>query len=142
VLVGNPYAGAPEIALQVQAASRQDPSIEWHGAVDDARLATEFERCAFTVYPSLVEGFGLPILESLWMGRPCLTHDGGVMAELGTQGGCVTVDMTDPSAIMGAMERMAVDRALLSRLCQEAKDRQIRTWQEYAHEISERLIRL
>ena len=142
VLIGNRYAGAPEIAEQVQAAARRDIGIEWHGAIDDERLAAEFDRAVFTVYPSLVEGFGLPILESLWMGRPCLTHDGGVMLELASDGGCVTADMTDTNAIAVALEQMATDRALLTRLCQEARDRTIKTWQEYAGDMASRLLAL
>jgi glycosyltransferase involved in cell wall biosynthesis len=142
VLIGNRYAGAPEIAEQVQAAAWQDCGIEWHGAIDDERLAAEFDRASFTVYPSLVEGFGLPIMESLWMGRPCLTHDGGVMRELAADGGCVTANMTDTDAIARALERMATDRGLLARLRQEARARTIKTWQDYANDVAGQLLAL
>ena len=142
VLVGNRYAGAPEIAQQVQAAQEREPCIEWHGAIDDTCLAAEFERATFTVYPSLVEGFGLPILESLWMGRPCLTHKGGVMRELAALGGCVTADMNDSQAIMQAIERLATDPALLAQLGEQAVAREITTWQEYARNLGERLVGL
>jgi glycosyltransferase involved in cell wall biosynthesis len=142
VLIGNRYAGSPEIAEQVQASSRRDSRIEWHGAADDACLAREFERATFTVYPSLVEGFGLPILESLWMGCPCLTHDGGVMRELAVGGGCMMVDMTDPSAIMRSLERLATDQSLLAKLQQEARVRRIITWREYAEDVAARLLKL
>jgi glycosyltransferase involved in cell wall biosynthesis len=139
VIIGNRYAGAPEIAEQVQAAARRDPCIEWLGTVDDYRLAVEFRRCAFTVYPSVVEGYGLPILESLWMGRPCLAHYGGVMRELAEPGGCLTIDMTNPVAIADALESFATDSALLERLYAEALARKISTWSEYAGAIAGRL---
>lgn len=139
VLIGNRYAGAPEIAEQVQAATRQDPCIEWLGTIDDVRLAAEFKNCSFTVYPSLVEGYGLPILESLWMGRPCLAHNGGVMRELATPGGCLMVDMTDPGLIMQSLERMATEEKLLQRLRNEALERKITNWQDYADDIADRL---
>jgi glycosyltransferase involved in cell wall biosynthesis len=139
VLIGNRYASAPEIAEQVQAAAQRDASIEWLGTIDDARLAREFENCSFTVYPSLVEGYGLPIVESLWMGRPCLAHNGGVMQELAVPGGCLTTDMTDADSIMQALERMATDESLLARLRDEASERKITTWQDYADEIAGRL---
>ena len=134
VLIGNRYAGAPEIAAAVQEAARRDGCIEWLGPVDDARLMLEFQRAAFTVYASLVEGFGLPILESLWMGRPCLTHNCGVMAEL-AKGGCLTVDMNDPAEIARAMERLVTDGELLGQLRAEACGRRIPTWQDYAVEM-------
>jgi len=136
VLIGNRYAGAPEIADEVEAAAQRDPNIEWQGAVNDQRLADEFDRAAFTVYPSLVEGFGLPILESLWMGRPCLTHNDGVMRDLAVEGGCFMADMTYPHAIMQCLETMATDQELLSRLRRDACSRRIRTWQDYADDIA------
>ena len=142
ILVGNRYAGAPELAELVLSASKKDSSIEWCGIVDDERLAREFMNCAFTVYPSLIEGFGLPILESLWMGRPCLTHHGGVMQELAAGGGCLTVDMADIDAISRSLELMATDGTLRGKLREEAKHRKIATWQEYASEIAQRLVRL
>ncbi len=37
----------------------------------DAELATLYERCAFTLFPSFYEGFGLPVTESLLFGKPC-----------------------------------------------------------------------
>jgi glycosyltransferase involved in cell wall biosynthesis len=142
VLIGNRYAAAPEIAEQVQAATRRDSSVEWLSTIDDARLAVEFKNCSFTVYPSLVEGYGLPIVESLWMGRPCLVHNSGVMREIAGPGGCLTVDMTDPESITLALERMATDPALLARLRREASEREIKTWQDYAAELAGRLAML
>jgi len=139
VLVGNRYAGAPEIAEEVQALARRDSTIEWLGTVDDERLAAEYARCTFTVYPSLVEGYGLPIVESLWMGRPCIAHEGGVMRELADPGGCITADMTDPAAIAQAVERLITDPHLLQRLRTEALQRKIATWQDYADTVAERL---
>jgi len=142
VMIGNRYAGAPEIAEQVQAAARRDQCVEWHGAVSDERLAEEFDRATFTVYPSVVEGFGLPILESLWMGRPCVTHNDGVMRELAEQGGCMVADMTNPVAMMQAVETLATDRELLARLRREACSRKIKTWRDYTDEMADRLARI
>jgi len=142
VLVGNRYANSPEIAARVQSASKQDPSIEWSGIVDDAGLAREFVRSAFTVYPSLIEGFGLPILESLWMGRPCLTHNAGVMQELARGGGCITADMRDVNEITRCLELLATDQDLRSQLGEQARNRQIATWQQYSAGIAERLVKL
>ena len=142
MLIGNRYAGAPEIAEEVQALARRDSSIEWLGTVDDERLSAEYERCTFTVYPSLVEGYGLPIVESLWMGRPCIAHEGGVMRELAGPGGCITADMRDSTMIAQAVERLVTDPHLLQRLRTEALQRQISTWQDYASAIAQRLYTL
>ncbi len=142
ILIGNRYAGAPDIAEEVQALAQRDSSIEWLGTVDDERLASEFRCCAFTVYPSLVEGYGLPIVESLWMGRPCIAHDGGVMRELAIPGGCTTVDMMEPTAIAQALERLITDQNLLQKLRAEALQRKIANWRDYADTVAQRLYAL
>src|SRR4029450_9727556 len=86
------------------------------------------ESAAFTIYPSLVEGYGLPVAESLWMGRPCLCHSEGVMAELAGDGGWLKGDMTDTAAIERALERLAGDFGLRRRLAEEAMRRPLLGW--------------
>jgi glycosyltransferase involved in cell wall biosynthesis len=48
-----------------------------------------YRDCDFTVYPSLVKGFGLPIVESLWNCRPCICANFGEMAEIAKEGVCL-----------------------------------------------------
>ena len=141
-LVGNSYGGGAGLADWVRAVCRADPSVTWHGAIPDDRLAERYEAADFTVYPSLTEGFGLPILESLWMGRPCVCHEDGVMAELARDGGCLSVDMHDAASVADALERMATDGELRGRLTSEAMNRSIDTWRSYAETIAGRLAAL
>ena len=139
VLAGHRFGGADELAEWVTRVVREDPHITWTGLVSDEGLADLFERAAFTVYPSLVEGYGLPLVESLWMGRPCLCHSGGVMAELAAGGGCLTVDMTDVVAIEQGLERLASDVALRRRLTEAALSRELLDWAGYGAQIASRL---
>jgi glycosyltransferase involved in cell wall biosynthesis len=53
------------------------------GPVTDPELTQLYERCSFTVFPSLNEGWGLPVGESLWMGKPCLSSSLTSMPEVG-----------------------------------------------------------
>ncbi|MCP6762841.1 MAG: glycosyltransferase [Fischerella sp. CENA71] len=134
-LVGNRYEGAPEISEAVQEASAKDSRIQWLGIVDDATLHQLYEGSTFTVYSSLVEGFGMPVLESVWHGRVCLCHCQGVMAELAAGGGCMVVDMTDAQALAKAIYNLSCDRTLLSELSQAAIDRKLKTWEDYTQEV-------
>lgn len=138
-LVGNRYGGAPDLAEWIEAAAREDGRIVWHQILPDAELARLFETAAFTIYPSLAEGFGLPIMESLWMGRPCICHSAGVMAELAAAGGCLTADMSDPGSLSAAIETLAGDEALRTRLTDQATGRQIGTWTDYAALVADQL---
>jgi glycosyltransferase involved in cell wall biosynthesis len=139
ILVGNSYAGSGDLAMWLKGVVAAHSSIEWRGAISDTALAEQYRRAAFTVYPSLAEGFGLPIMESLWMGVPCLCHSDGVMAELAAAGGCMTVDMADAIQLAEALEMMASDDALRAALKRQAAGRQIDTWRDYAGNISQRL---
>lgn len=141
-LVGNRFAGAEALAARIEALTRELPALRWTGIVGDEALAELYHRADFTAYPSLVEGFGLPIMESLWMGRPCLCHAGGVMAELAVGGGCMTADMGDVLAIETALERLATDGGLRERLTAAAQARELRDWPAYGAEIANRLLRL
>jgi glycosyltransferase involved in cell wall biosynthesis len=50
---------------------------------DDAELAALYEGCLFTIYPSLYEGWGLPVTESLAFGKPCLAANTTSLPEAG-----------------------------------------------------------
>ena len=140
-LVGNRYAGAQSIADEVSRAGVDDKRIVWHGVVDDQHLNALYAGAHLTLYPSLVEGYGMPIVESLWHARPCLCHVGGVMAELAADGGCHTVDMNDPSALADAIASVASDPAYYTRLAEQAVSRPILTWRSYARALLDQLAR-
>ncbi len=140
ILIGNRYAGAPQVWEAVTKASEQDDRVKWVGVLNDAEMMAELATAAFTVYPSLVEGFGLPILESVWLAKPCLVHNEGVMAELASPGGCYQVNMRDPAAIADALEKLATQPELRRRLVHEASVRTISTWNDYAKELGADLV--
>ncbi len=49
----------------------------------DAELLALYEGCQFTLFPSFFEGWGLPVTESLALGKPCLTSDRTSLPEAG-----------------------------------------------------------
>lgn len=141
-LVGSPDPAAPELAALVTAAAeRFAGQLRWHRQVDSGNLRQLYSQCDFTVYPSVVEGFGIPILESLWFARPCICANFGVMQENADGGGCLTIDVRDPSALAAALHRLTTEPELRHHLAREATLRPIRTWAEYAVEIVQALDR-
>jgi hypothetical protein len=111
------------------------------GHVDDRKLRELHDQASATVFASCEEGFGLPVLESLWHGRPCVCHDGSAMAELLPGGGVLAVDMRDEDAIAEALVLLADDAELRDRLGQEAVARPIRSWDDYAEDVCGALAR-
>ena len=122
-----------EVAIErLQAAGRP---VRWLRHVDDETLRRAYDDCAFTVFPSLVEGFGLPILESLWYGRPCVCGVNGALGELSAGGGCLPVDQTAAPPLAAAIEHLLADHTLYRRLCEEAAARRFETWESLAGEL-------
>ena len=134
-LVGNKYQGSFEIADWIQEVCRKHAEVQWLGIVDDDTLRRLYGEAAFTVYPSVIEGFGLPIVESIWHGRPCICSQDGVMGELAQEGGCLTVDVQDVGALSEAIAALAEDRQLRRRLSDQAVARKLKTWDAYVEEF-------
>lgn len=122
---------------RLQALQAQGRPLHYTGAADDATVATAYAACAFTVYPSLMEGFGLPVLESLAHGKPCVCSGRGALGESAAGGGCVALDRVDADALAAAMRSLLDDRGRLAALAAEARTRTFRTWTDYARELAE-----
>jgi glycosyltransferase involved in cell wall biosynthesis len=77
--------------------------VRWLGEVDDAELARLLRGARALVYPSLYEGFGIPILEAMSVGTPVVTSRGGATEEV-AGGAAVLVDPLDPASIAAGLD--------------------------------------
>ena len=111
--------------------------VRYDGPVDDATLFQAYRECAFTVYPSLLEGFGLPVLESLSYGRPCICAGHGALGEAARGGGCLTLGAVDAPSLAAAIGGLLGDNARLVQLAAEARSRRFKTWPDYVRELSD-----
>jgi glycosyltransferase involved in cell wall biosynthesis len=109
--------------------------IRWLQHVDDRTLHRAYRGCRFTVYPSRMEGFGLPIAESLWHGKPCVCGGNGALGELALPGGCLIVDQTNADALAEAMRTLLIDNATYERLSADARAREFRSWTDYIDKL-------
>jgi glycosyltransferase involved in cell wall biosynthesis len=135
--LAHPQTGraAQERIRTLQAAGRP---LEYLGPVDDTALESAYAGCTFTVYPSLAEGFGLPVLESLARGKPCICSGRGALGESARDGGCLALDrVDDAAALAAAMDRLLTDTGELAHLAAAARTRTFRTWTQYAAELTE-----
>jgi len=131
----------PEMAADLMRKIADLPNVKFLDQVDDVTLQELYTWCDFTVYASYEEGFGLPILESLWNARPCLCHNTGAIAEVASNGGCYMVNMRDVGALREGIQRLSEDQALYNRLAAEAVSRPMKTWAQYASEVARILSR-
>ncbi|HEU4480813.1 MAG TPA: glycosyltransferase family 1 protein, partial [Actinomycetota bacterium] len=92
------------------------------GYVPDELLAGLYQDAAALVFPSLYEGFGLPIVEAMAAGCPVVTSDRGAMAEVGGSA-VVAVDPEDHVSIASGIARILDDPSLRERLVDEGIER-------------------
>jgi glycosyltransferase involved in cell wall biosynthesis len=109
--------------------------VESISAASDDLLWGAYRAARFTVFPSLNEGFGLPLAESLACGTPAVTSNYGSMREIvELGGGALLVDPRDDHSVAEGMRALLTDDDLLRRLREEALSRPRRTWDMYARE--------
>jgi glycosyltransferase involved in cell wall biosynthesis len=110
--------------------------LRYDGPLGDAGVAAAYAGCAFTVYPSIIEGFGLPVIESLARGKPCICSARGALGESARGGGCVPLASVDATGLAHAMERLLTTPDELAALATAARARHFKTWADYAAELS------
>jgi glycosyltransferase involved in cell wall biosynthesis len=107
--------------------------LRWTGALPASELAELYATSTATVFPSACEGFGLPVLESLHFGLPCLASNGGALREVATGPGILASDPT-PEAWTAMLRGYLENSDLATRLTEEARTRTVRTMQDYARD--------
>jgi glycosyltransferase involved in cell wall biosynthesis len=108
----------------------------WNPHVSDGVLQECYQSAKFTVFPSRAEGFGLPILESLWHGRPVLCDTGGAVGELAADGGCLPVDVSNPKELAAGIRSLLQDPNLYRSLQHDAQKRRMTCWKDYWESFS------
>ncbi|HEU4974713.1 MAG TPA: glycosyltransferase family 1 protein [Baekduia sp.] len=107
------------------------------GAVPDADLPALYRRAAAFAYPSLYEGFGLPVLEAMIAGVPVLTSSTSSMPEVGGDA-AVYVEPRDVASIRDGLARLLGDGALRERLAAAGPARAAEfSWARHAREMRE-----
>jgi glycosyltransferase involved in cell wall biosynthesis len=135
VFVGTLSWGSDAFGEEVDRLLSRGRPIDIVSDLTDSQLAAAYELSRFTLFPSLSEGFGLPVAESLALGTPVITSDFGSVREIADAGGgALLVDPRDDHAIAEAIELLLSDDSVLERLRSEARSRDARTWEQYCDE--------
>jgi glycosyltransferase involved in cell wall biosynthesis len=128
VLVGMVGWGVHDLLLRMKLNRRVADRVLVLQEVADDALVWLYEHCLFTVYPSLFEGWGLPVVESMALGKPCVASS--ALAE--ASGGLVpTLDPLDFAAWLGQVERWAFDPVALEEATRRLDHYKPPSWWEH-----------
>ena len=130
--------GFTEVVTTLQARGRPVQTLT---RFSDDLLWAAYRLAYCTVFTSLHEGFGLPVAESLACGTPVITSDFGSMREIAEGGGAVMVDPRDDRQLVEALRSLLSDKNLRERLARQAQARPTRSWEEYARQTWDYLVR-
>ena len=134
--LAQPQTGAAALE-KIRALQTAGRPVRYDGPVTDAALDAAYAACAFTVYPSLVEGFGLPVIESLAHGKPCVCSARGALGESAAGGGCVALGSVSASSLAAALQHLLHSPAVIAVLGAQARARRFKTWRGYADELAD-----
>ncbi|OGD57209.1 hypothetical protein A2V71_02235 [Candidatus Berkelbacteria bacterium RBG_13_40_8] len=81
----------------------ENKSVSWLGHIEDDILAKLYKEAKVFVYPSLYEGFGLPVAEAMQFGTPVITSNISSMPEVAQKAG-ILIDPRDIKAISRALQ--------------------------------------
>lgn len=104
------------------AAMGSAPGVVHLGHVPADVLRGLYESAAMLAFPSLYEGFGLPLLDAIALGLPALAGDRGALPEVAGDA-ALLVDPEDVHAIADGLERLLTDSQLRLRLAERGRDR-------------------
>jgi glycosyltransferase involved in cell wall biosynthesis len=95
--------------------------ILFTGHVTDEQLAALYRACDLFLFPSIYEGFGLPIVEAAACGAPVLASDTRSSREIVGPNAAASFDPLQPASIAAAIERVLGSDRLLAELAEAAE---------------------
>jgi glycosyltransferase involved in cell wall biosynthesis len=132
VLVGRWGWHVDEFRSRLETQNYVDGKIIILGNLSDGHLQYLYQNCLFTVFPSFVEGWGLPVGESLAYGKPCIASNTSSIPEVGGDL-CRYLNPYDTYSATAEIERAFIDREGLRQWTDEVvRNFKIRTWAEVA----------
>jgi len=93
----------------------EQSGVSWLGHVSEEQLAELYRHATALVFPSLYEGFGLPVLEAMARHTPVIAADRSSIPEI-SRGAALLVDPGDVEGLRDAMRRLGQDRSLCEEM--------------------------
>lgn len=135
VLAGKPGYGYPSIQSKIRHSKFAKDILE-HGYVSDEKKWELLKHADIFVFPTLYEGFGIPILEAQSVGTPVIASETSSLPEVGGDG-ALYVNPLHVEELVLAMKKMLTDEEFRSGIIRRAMQNTDRfSWGSCADEIS------
>ena len=121
VLAGSPGFGADDILTRIDSSPRRQ-EIQVLGYVPAEELGTWYARARIFAFPSLDEGFGMPVLEAMAAGVPVVASNRSALPEV-CGDAALLVDPEDSDALYAALARLCSDDQLTQSLIESGRRR-------------------
>jgi glycosyltransferase involved in cell wall biosynthesis len=121
VLAGSLGFGADEILMRIDSSPRK-ADIQTPGYVPNPTLEELFQRASVFAFPSLDEGFGMPVLDAMASGVPVLTSSTSALREVSGDA-ALLVDPLDVASIADGLCKLTEHQALRDDLIRKGLER-------------------
>lgn len=137
VIVGSAGWRCEDLLRQIAAARQNGENVVWLNQLKDSQaLRQVYAGAGVFVFPSLYEGFGIPVVEAFASGVPVVCSNSSSLPEV-TQGAALDIDPLDTGAIGAAMLALLDDGALRARCISAGRARAEQlTWQDTARQTA------
>ncbi len=136
VLVGNPGPSATNLR-QLAKMLGIDDHVFWTGYISEHERKVLVAGAVAFVFPSLYEGFGMPVLEAMALGVPVVASSSSSLPEVVGDAGLL-VDPYDEDALAGSLAHLLVDNALRESLIERGRWRAPTfTWDRCARDVAD-----
>jgi len=130
----NPHFGPP-VCAKIAALKKQGRPVFHHQGLSDDGVLALYRTATASVFPTVAEGCGLPPLESLWLGVPCVCSDLPVLRENIDGGGCVPVSVGNVEAWKTTLRSILTKPDRAAQLRVEAERRVVPLWRQTAEAL-------
>ena len=139
VFVGRPGWRVSDLMQQIEDSDYLNGRLHVLNGLTDGELSGLYDRCSFTVFPSFVEGWGLPVGESLAHGKVCVASSSSSIPEVGGDY-VIYVDPSDLAVGYAEISRLICNPSELTRLELRISQSFVpRTWRDVGRDFFEKL---
>lgn len=118
---------------EIKGARCRYPMFHWRRNADDDTVTRLIRGATATLFVSEAEGYGLPPVESLWLGTPCIVSKGTPSLEVIGEQGVLVLDRISEETLQQAVIAF-LERGFAEKKTQEALSLELPTWEGFAEQ--------